>query len=359
LMFRINSQIAAQTPQPSPTFNYIKPILELNGPAGKVSQLEFSPDEKFITSAACIKETLYTCINSEVALWDLETGQKRVSYGLDGKIIRLGFMPSTQTLAIINDGRLYFWETGKQPKPIETDYKVVNNFAYSSDGKYLALVNCAQEPSRITLLATVNLQTIAEKNGVSCAASLAVNNAGQVAYMESLTSIWLWDYRVEPTNQLRRLTNLETPALKQELLSYVRFNDEGTAIAFYGSNRYDTFIVRLYDVKTGEYYVTGTGHPFIIIDQNSANFTQNGELVSFDGIGLVFKWNLQTKIETFIDYHYDYTKLAPGLFTTRQHAALSSDLRTIAISGCIKPYDTQSKTLCINSKIWLLAFLPN
>ncbi len=145
LTFPPYSKSVVQTPQPTPTYNYIKPLVELDGPGGKVSQLEFSPDEKFIASAACIKETLYACVDSKVALWNLETKPKTLTYVFGGKITQLGFKPNSQTLVILNGVDLYFWETETQPKPVLSEFKIINRFAYSDNGKYFVILDCSQE----------------------------------------------------------------------------------------------------------------------------------------------------------------------------------------------------------------------
>lgn len=118
---------------PARTFAPAPPFLQVNGQSGRVYQVAFAADGKYVATANN---------DNSVRLWDAVTGKQiRVLWGHAGPVYSLAFSPDGQMLASAGaDRSILLWNlsTGKLIRKMTGHTSEINSVAFSPGGQILA-----------------------------------------------------------------------------------------------------------------------------------------------------------------------------------------------------------------------------
>ena len=257
-------------------------IASLDGQAGEVASVSFSPDGATLASGA----------RDGVMLWDVESrapvatldenGVNSVSFSPDGTLLASG----------ARDGRVTLWnmETRGQIATLEGHTGTVNSVSFSPDGSILA---SGSRDGKVILWNVEAREQIAPLSGHTdeVASVSFASDGGTLASGSADRTVMLWDVATR-----ERIATLEGHASG---VTSVSFSPDGATLASGSLNPWDHTII-LWDVQTREQITTLEEHAFGV---SSLSFDSpgGGALASGFRDGTVILWDLLTaeKISAF------------------------------------------------------------
>ena len=283
-----------------------KKLFDLNGHAGLVTSVAFSPDGQRLASASS---------DQTVKIWDCATGKELfalrghasdvtsvASGGLHaGWITSVAFSPDGQRLASArHDTTVKIWEiaTGKELLALKGDAGGVDSVAFSPDGQRLASAGDDQTV-RIWDSAT-GKELLALKGHGGEVTSLAFSPDGQrLASASSDQTVKIWD----------SATGKELFALKGHagVVYDVAFSPDGQRLASAGSDQ----TVRIWDSATGKELLALKGHAGWV---RSVAFSPDGQrLASANQDGSIHLWET-TSVPADLQHRREINQMVADLF---------------------------------------------
>ena len=237
----------------------------LNGHAGEVNSVAFSPDGKTLASGVGS--------NGTIQLWNVATGQQIRSplNGHAGEVNSVAFSPDGTTLASGSNDAVQLWNvaTGQLTEnyPVASSVGPVNSVAFSPDGQTLASGN-QNGTSWLWKVApgqlTENYSVTGNNGPVD---SVAFSHDGQTLASGSNGEVQLWNAAIgQPTGTLK-MGDVKA-------VNSVAFSPDGSTLASGGSDN----TVRLWDTATGQQIGPAlTGHTGWV---ESVAFSPNGSTLA-------------------------------------------------------------------------------
>ncbi|MGD8404433.1 MAG: TIR domain-containing protein, partial [Anaerolineales bacterium] len=309
----------------------------LNGHAGSVESVAFSPDGKTLASGSG---------DSTIRLWSVESGEEiAILSGHEGSVNSVAFSPDGKTLASGSGDltiRLWDVESRQQIGEVLSGHEIsIESVAYSPDGKTLASGGFysnvhLMDVSAMLNTGVVNEQKIGEAlSGLDISIeSVAFSPDGKtLASSGSLDgTIRLWD--VESGEEIVVLSGHESS------VHSVAFSPDGKIIA---SGSLDGTI-RVWDVKSGQQI----GEP-LSGDKDSVwsvAFSPDGKaLASGSGDDIIRLWDISAVLNTDVENGLQIAVLS-GREERVESVAFSPDGKTLASGGLdntIRLWDVESR----------------
>ncbi len=248
-----------------------------------VNSVAFSPDGTTLASASCAKlHGSGSCIEGEIMLWDVATGQERVTLrGHSDGINSVAFSPDGTTLASGSfDATIKLWDVaaGEQLSTLSNQIFDVFSVVFSPDGTTLASATMRE----IKLWDVATSQELSTYSGyIGAVFSVAFSPDGQTLASGSCANrgehgsciegeIKLWDVA---TGQERVTLRGHTRWIES-----VAFSPDGNTLASASRDR----TIKLWDVVNNEELVTLSGHTSIV---NSVAFSPDGNILASASCG--------------------------------------------------------------------------
>ena len=294
-------------------------LLSLSGHKGWINDVSFSPDGQMLASASSQDGT--------IRFWDVNTGVHRQTLTGHAPVsFLLSFSPDGQTLASGSGRYIYLWDmnTNTLRQTVNAYTVLLRGISFSPDGQTIACVGQGIGQRNSVWLLDANTGSLlrelrghkGEINSVSFSpdgqtiASGSVDNTirlwdmktgtlrqtlightwsvgtvsfspdGQTLASGSPPEFYLWDVK---TGTFRQIGTGDGDGISGN----ISFSPDGQTIA---GMSYQRRTIRLWDVKTGEYLRTLTGHTGEAYD---VVFSPDGQTIASGGSALHF-WNANT-----------------------------------------------------------------
>lgn len=313
-----------------------------------VSHVAFSPDGEILASVGCILQAENTadCIETELNLWDTNTGELTRTLEGNSNPITVSFSPNTSVLASsYEDGSIILWDTdtGEQLSTGIGHLQTILSLTFNADGTMLAS-SSFDETMRLWNIENQSLVQAIQIEDVPISTGLAFSPDGSLltsATMEGNIGVWdvsngqelasmtehdSWVNSVAFSpdgrqivsasfDNLLKLWDLETDDVQtlrghSDWVSDVVFSPDGETIA---SSSFDA-TVRLWDAKTGTEIVTLRGHEHWVM---RLIFSADGQMLasaSFDGTIKLWDASPSAEFSTLTGHRGDVSTIAfhPG-----------------------------------------------
>lgn len=227
-------------------------VRRLQGHAGTVRSLAFSPDGSFALSGSCAeRDDDNTCISGEMILWDVESGRSASRFeGHTDWVWSVAYSPDgSRVLSGSLDGTMILWdvESGEIVRQFEGHSDSIQSVAFSPDGTQML---SGSTDSTVILWNTASGRIVRRFEGHrSPVWSVAFSPDGTLALSGSEeATIWLWDLSTGQVIQPLRSN--------ARVIRSVMFHPDGSlAVSASGDNS-----VILWDTESGEIVHRFLGH---------------------------------------------------------------------------------------------------
>jgi WD40 repeat protein len=249
------------------------------GSHSSASKVVFSPDGKTVLTLQ---------LDASLILWDSATGKslwEQDTLGLDGNAA-IGFAPDGNMVAAVTKGEailLLDARTGNTIRSLHGHTLIVNQIAFSQDGKHLASASL-DGTGRLWDVATGRELKSFQENCEFVSAALAPDGKTFVTGCKTITPL-------QPDNALH-FWNVSSGQVTQTLadqkqpVTAITFSKDGKTM----STGDDTGTIRLWDMATGNLITILTGHRDTI---SELAFLDNGSLASLSSDSTLRVWAMQ------------------------------------------------------------------
>ena len=258
-----------------------KLIRTLPGHDGMISQIEYSPDNKLIASAAW---------DNQIKLWDAETGKLIATLKHQDSVNSIAFSPDSQTLISgSEDKTISIWQLTEKPQLVKTlkghtdsiKAVTVSPDGLSSNGKQLIASAGYDNTIKIWSIAGELLQTI-DAHDLAITSLAFSPDSKTLASASWDNSIKLWSIANAGNNS----ELLHTLTGHQDGVTTIHFNSEGTVLASGSGDR----TIKLWNPQTGKLIDNLRGHTSQI---NTLAFSSDDRsIISGEEQQGLFWWNL-------------------------------------------------------------------
>lgn len=268
----------------------LKPKMRLSLPKNKLSFIAFSPDGKLI---ATVEDG-----SSDVWVWEIATGQRKLILNADKMIFRIEFSPDGQMLiAATVSWAFKCWDVNSgELKATILESNILPKASVRIDGKTMATASAAGNSEiKLWYLKTGQSQkTISHAGNV---VNLTFDPTGKILASSNFEKIYFWDanaYQLKTTLIDENLTVQQTAWTNYKDFSHkdtiyeMKFSPDGRVLG--SVSRDET--AKLWDVQTGKLLSTLTGFKDSV---DRLAFSPNGKIVAIVTTqGVVRLWEVET-----------------------------------------------------------------